>query len=68
MMTAMTGSGQQPATPAPEEPPPPEPPPLQNPFEFFGRMFEIGWGVQEQQLATLQTIFDAYWGADPKRR
>lgn len=68
MMSAMTGG--QPAAPA-TEPPPPEPKPetqAQNPFEFFGRMFDMGREVQEQQLATLQGIFDAYWGTGRKRR
>jgi hypothetical protein len=67
MMSAMTGG--QPAAPA-AEPPRPEPKPEtpQNPFEFFGRMFDMGREVQEQQLATLQGIFDAYWGTGPKRR
>jgi hypothetical protein len=73
MMTAMTGGGQPAASPAAtREPPPPEPlpspEPPQDPFEFFNRMFEIGREVQEQHLATLQGIFDAYWGPGPTRR
>jgi hypothetical protein len=53
-------------TPAPE--PAPEAPPVQAPLEFFGRIFETGREAQQQQLATLQSIFDTYWGAAPRRR
>jgi hypothetical protein len=67
MMTAMTGGGQPAAPSAPEPPPAPEPAPLQAPLEFFNNMFDIGREVQAQQLATLQTIFDAYWGGNAKR-
>jgi hypothetical protein len=67
MMNAMLAAGQPPAPPpAPE--PPPEPVSPANPLQFFGRMFETGIDAQQQHLATLQNIFDTYWGADHKRR
>ncbi len=67
MMNAMLAAGQPPAAPrAPE--PPPEPASPANPVQFFGRMFETGIDAQQQHLATLQNIFDTYWGADHKRR
>jgi hypothetical protein len=78
MMSGMLGSDQ-PARPtqsepqpepAPESEPAPEPesPPLQTPFEFFGHMFETGREAQQQHLATLQNIFDTYWGTARERR
>jgi hypothetical protein len=57
----------------PEPEPRPEsdadtPPAPRNPFDVFSQMFEAGREVQEQHLAALQQIFDAYWGAPPNRR
>jgi hypothetical protein len=43
------------------EPEPETPPPPRNPFDLISEMFEAGRGVQEQHLAALQSIFDAYW-------
>jgi hypothetical protein len=73
MMNAMLGAGKGAAPepepePEPEPPSPPEPPPPQNPFDFLSRMFETGREAQEQHLATMQGIFDSYWGSAPKRR
>ena len=64
----MTGfmRGLQPPQPEPE-PEPEKPPAPRNPFDVISEMFEVGRGVQEQHLAALQTIFDAYWKTPPKR-
>jgi hypothetical protein len=70
MMNAMLGGGQPaapPSEPRAAEPPRAPEPPLQDAFAFFGQMFETGREVQQQHLATLQNIFDTYWGANPKR-
>jgi hypothetical protein len=66
MMSAMIGGEQQAAEPPPPEAP--KPPAPQSPFDFFGHMFEIGREVQQQQLSSLQNIFDSYWGAERKER
>ena len=66
MISAMAGGARD---REPESKPKPAPPKLKNPFEFFGCMFETGRQAQQQQLATLQTIFDTYWPpADSRRR
>ena len=70
MMNAMLAAGQPPAQPPapPPAPEPPQPASPPNPLQFFGRMFETGIDAQQQHLASLQNIFDTYWGADHKRR
>jgi hypothetical protein len=72
IMGGMLGASPPARSTAPDPPPAPEPapesPPVQAPLEFFGRMFETGREAQQQHLATLQNIFDTYWGVAPRRR
>jgi len=54
--------------PEPDPEPVPEKPSAPgNPFNVMSQMFEAGREVQEQHLAALQTIFDAYWKPPPKQ-
>lgn len=62
-MAALTGT--RPATAAPAPPPAPAPP---SPFEALSQMFETGREVQQQHLATFQTILDGAWGPGLARK
>ena len=72
MMAGALGGGAEPPPPEPAlpepQPEPPSPEPPHDPFAFFSQMMETGMDVQGQYLATLQNIFDSYWGAGPGRR
>ena len=62
MLRAMSGQPQ-------AEPPKPEPEQVTSgASDGFERMMDAGRQAQEQYLASLQTIFDTFWGTEPSRR
>lgn len=53
---------------APAPAPPPPAPATPNPFEALSQMFETGREVQQQHLASFQTILDGVWGPGRARQ
>jgi hypothetical protein len=73
MLSASAPPEPEPPEDEPEDEPPEESPPSagqppHDPLEFFSHMVETGLDAQQQYVATLQNVFDSYWGAKPQRR
>jgi hypothetical protein len=69
---ALAMMGQAPAAaarpePEPEPEPQPEPPPEKE-HDALARMVDAGREAQQQYIASLQNIFDRFWGAGPNQR